>query len=152
MKASIAGLVVIVLKVGPKLLAILAKCAKGLKLGKLGMAGATAASYSYLYSWKFALLIMGMLFIHESGHIWAMKRHGMRTKGIYFLPFLGAAAVADEAFPSRRAETVIAMMGPLWGLLLCFATAIAYVQTENPLYAAVTTWMAVVNQIGRAHV
>lgn len=142
---SRAGLLALFIKVGPKILSILAKSAKGLKIGKFGLAGASLASYAYMYTWEFAAIIIFMLFFHESGHIWAMKRCGVKTKGIYFLPFIGAAAVADEKFPSRGAEVFIAIMGPIWGLLLALFTAFIYISTKNPFFAAAASWMAAIN-------
>jgi Zn-dependent protease len=141
-RAGIAGLTV---KLGPKLIGGLMKLAKGLKVGKLGLAGASLASYAYMFTWEFAALILFMLFVHESGHIWAMKRCGIKTKGIYFIPFVGGAAVAEEAFPSRGAEVFVAIMGPLWGFVLAFFTGILYSATLNPLFAAAASWMAMVN-------
>lgn len=142
---SNAGLVALAIKVGPKVVTVLAKLVKGLKVGKVGLAGASMASYAYMFTWEFAAMIMLMLFVHESGHIWAMKRCGVRTKGIYFLPFVGGAAVADEEFPSRGAELFIAIMGPIWGLSLALLTGLVYVANENPLFAAAASWMAMLN-------
>lgn len=129
------------LKFGPKLL----KLVKALKIGKAGLAGASMASYAYLFSWQFAAMVMVLLFVHESGHIWAMRKCGVKTKGIYFIPFLGAAAVADNQFPSRKAEVFIAIMGPIWGLALSLVAAGAYAMTANPLFAAAASWMAMIN-------
>lgn len=140
-----AGLIVLLAKAGPKLISVLAKTFKSAKLVKVGMAGASVVSYSAIFTWKFALMIMFLLFIHESGHVWAMKRCGVKTKGIYFVPFVGAAAVAEEMFPSRQAEVYIAIMGPIWGFGLSFLTALVYFATRNPLFAAAASWMALVN-------
>jgi len=142
---SKAGLAALAIKVGPKVVTVLSKLVKGLKVGKVGLAGASMASYAYMFTWEFAAMIMFMLFVHESGHIWAMKRCGVKTKGIYFLPFVGGAAVADEEFPSRGAEVFIAIMGPIWGFALALLTGLVYVATENPLFAAAASWMAMVN-------
>lgn len=139
------GLVALAIKIGPKLFGVLAKVAKGLKVGKLGLAGASMISYYYLLTWEFAAMIMLMLLIHESGHIWAMKRCGMKTKGIYFIPFFGGAAIADGEFPSRQAEVFIAIMGPIWGFGLSVLTGLVYLATGNPLFAAGASWMAMMN-------
>jgi Zn-dependent protease len=139
------GFMALAYKLGPKIIAGLSKFVKGLKLGKVGLAGTSMAAYSCLFTWQFALLIMIALFVHESGHLWAMKRYGMKTKGIYFIPLLGGAAVADDEFPSRAAESYIALMGPAWGLLLTVPTALLYFVTENPIFAAAAGWMAMVN-------
>ena len=61
----------LVVKVGSKFGATIVKLAKGLKIGKVGLAGASLASYSYMFTWEFAVLIMISLFVHESGHVWA---------------------------------------------------------------------------------
>lgn len=142
---SKAGVFALTIKVGPKIVTVLAKLAKGLKVGKVGLAGASLASYAYMFTWEFAAMIMFMLLVHESGHIWAMKRYGMKTKGIYFLPFIGGAAVTDEEFPSRGVEVFIAIMGPIWGFALALLTGLVYVATGNPLFAAAASWMAMVN-------
>lgn len=148
-KKSRAGIVALVIKLGGKfsgaIVPFLGKLAKGLKVGKVVLAAASMASYAYLFTWKFSLMIMVMLFVHESGHIWAMKRYGMKTKGIYFIPFVGGAAVTESAFPSRKAEVVIAIMGPIWGFALAALTGCAYVFTRNPVFAAASSWMALIN-------
>ncbi len=129
----------------PKIFTVFAKLLKSAKMVKAGLAGASMVSYSVIFSWKFALILMFMLFVHESGHIWAMKLYGIRTKGIYFLPFVGGAAVAEDAFPSRKAEVVVAIMGPLWGLGLAVITSILFLITGNVFFAAAASWMAMLN-------
>lgn len=143
--ASRAGLLVLLLKLGPKLFSLLLKLAKGLKVGKLGLAGASFATYAVLWSWQFALVFIASLVFHEMGHMWAMRRYGMKTKGIYLIPLLGAAAVAEDRFPSRKAETVIALMGPIWGFGMALAAFLAYEATGNVLFAALAGWMAMLN-------
>lgn len=137
-----AGIVTLALKIGPKILTVVAKFAK---IGKFGFAVISMASYTYLFSWKFAVLIMVSLFVHEYGHILAMKRCGLKTKGIYFIPFLGAAAVTEEIFKSRRDEAYIAIMGPIFGFVLSGITLVVYMITNNALFGAVAGWMAMIN-------
>ncbi len=139
------GLIGLAYKIGPKIVSGLFKVGKSLKVGKVGLAATSMAAYSSMFTWQFAAMIMIALFIHESGHIWAMKRLGLRTKGIYFIPFLGAAAVADAEFPSRRAESFIAIMGPIWGLALAVLTGTLYLLVQDPVFAAAAGWMAAIN-------
>jgi Zn-dependent protease len=144
-KKSATGIFALLFKLGPKILSLLGKMAKFLKVGKVGLATASLASYSYLFTWKFAAMIMILLFVHENGHLWAMKHYKMKTKGIYFIPFVGGAAVADDAFPSRGAESYIAIMGPIWGLGITLTSAAIYFATLNPIFAATASWMALIN-------
>jgi Zn-dependent protease len=115
------------------------------KAGKLLLALASFAAYTFLFTWQFAVIILGMLVIHEYGHLRCMKHYGMRTRGIYLIPFFGAAAVAGDDFPSRRAEATIALAGPLTGAVLAGGTGLLYFATRNGAFAAAAAWMALVN-------
>lgn len=139
------GFLALLFKIGPKFLSIFVKFAKFFKIGKFGLAVVSITSYAYLFTWKFAIMISILLLIHEYGHIWAMKRCGLKTKGIYFIPFLGAAAVSEESFKSRRDEAYIAIMGPIFGLVLSVIFAVIYLVTKDTFFAASAGFMAMVN-------
>jgi Zn-dependent protease len=143
------GLFAVVAKLGGKLLAGAGKVGAGaLKAAKgtnLAMAAASAAAYSILFSWKFAVLLLFQLFVHEYGHVHAMKRTGMRVRGMYFVPFLGALAVTEDAFTSRRQQAYVALNGPLWGGLLTLLPLGAYLATGDGFWAAVAAWWAIIN-------
>ena len=115
------------------------------KAGKLLLALASFAAYAFLFTWQFAVIIVGMLVIHEGGHLRCMKHYGMKTRGIYLIPLLGAAAVAEDNFPSRRAEATIALAGPLTGAVLAAGTGLAYFATRDGAFAAAAAWMALIN-------
>jgi Zn-dependent protease len=115
------------------------------KAGKLILALASFAAYAFLFTWQFAVIILGMLVIHEYGHLRCMKHYGMKTRGIYLIPLLGAAAVAEDNFPSRRAEATVALAGPLTGAALAAGTGLLYFATSNGAFAAAAAWMALIN-------
>jgi len=151
-RVSNIGLIVILLKILskmgvylPKIFTALLKFFKAAKGFKIGMAVASFGSYAWLFSWQFALIIMGSIFLHELGHVRAMKAYGMKTKGIYFIPFLGAAAVMEDQFPSQKAEAVIALWGPIWGLILTMIFFDIYAWTGSPLMAGIAAWFALIN-------
>lgn len=132
------GLLALAAKVGGTLV-------KAAKTTSVGWAAASAAAYGVLFSWKFAFALLLQLFVHEYGHVHAMRRTGMNVRGMYFVPFLGALAVTDDAFTSRRQQAYVALNGPLWGSLFALVPAGLYVWTRDPLFAAVTAWWAVIN-------
>jgi len=138
---SQGGLLALGAKLGPKLFKLV-KVLKGFKF--LGAAGSMAA-YSWMFSWQMAILILLLLFIHEYGHIWAMKRTGMKTKGIYFIPFFGGAAVPDEDFKTYSQEAYVALMGPVFGLGLTSIVFSLFLFTHNNMWAGIASWMALVN-------
>jgi len=143
------GLMGLVAKLGTKLLGGLSKAGAGAlkaaKTANLGWAAASAATWSILFSWKFALAIMVQLFVHEYGHVHAMRRSGMKVRGLYFVPFLGALAVSEDAFTSRRQQAYVALSGPIWGSALALLPAGLWLWTGEPTWAAIAAWWALIN-------
>ncbi len=144
-KKSKTGLWALFAKLGSKLLSIGAKLLKSLKLVKVGLAAASLAGYAILFNWKFGLLLMIAVGWHESGHVWAMKRMGIKTKGFYFLPFIGGAAIAEEEYRTYGENAYIAIMGPVWGAMMAWGAGVLYWVTGNPIWAAAGAWMATLN-------
>lgn len=144
-KKSKTGLWALFAKLGSKLSSVLVKVLKGFKFTKIGLAGLSLAGYAAVYTWKFGLLLMIAIGFHESGHVWAMKKMGIKTKGFYFLPFIGGAAIAEEQYKTYGENAYIAIMGPIWGALLAGLCAGAYWITGIPMLAAAAAWMATLN-------
>ncbi|ABS27880.1 site-2 protease family protein [Anaeromyxobacter sp. Fw109-5] len=119
--------------------------AKAAKTANFGWAAASAATYGILFSWKFAIALLVQLFVHEYGHVHAMRKTGMNVRGMYFVPFLGAIAVTDDAFTSRRQQAYVALNGPLWGSIFALVPVGLWFWTRDPLFAAVAAWWAVIN-------
>ncbi|MBU0624858.1 hypothetical protein KKF05_00780 [Patescibacteria group bacterium] len=90
------------------------------------------ALLAMLMGWKFALVLLACLTIHEVGHLWAMRRRGMELAGLYFLPLIGVAAVPANNFSSREDEAFIAIMGPIWGTVTGIIAYGLYLATGVP--------------------
>lgn len=140
-----AGIWALFAKLGGKVWSLLAKLLKSIKLLKVGLAAASLASYSLLYNWKFAVLLMLAIGWHESGHVWAMKKVGIKTKGFYFLPFIGGAAIAEDDFKTYADNAYVSIMGPVWGLLMAAVSAGLFYVTGMPIFAAAAGWMGTLN-------
>ena len=143
------GLLALLGKLGAKAAGVIGKAGatalKAAKTTNLGWAAASAATYSLLFSWKFALAIMLQLFVHEYGHVHAMRKTGMRVRGMYFIPFLGALAVTEDQFRSRRQQAYVALNGPLWGSAFALLPAGLYLWTGEHAWATVAAWWAIIN-------
>lgn len=120
------------------------KLFKSAKAVKVLLAGSALAGWSIMFSWQFALVLIAVICFHEYGHLWAMKRTGMKTKGMYLIPFVGGVAVGDKA-SSHWQQVFIAMMGPCFGLLMSVVFYIAYLMTENHFIGLVASISALIN-------
>ncbi len=121
------------------------KLLKSAKVIKVLLAGASVAAYSWLFSFQFALALIACLVFHEYGHIRAMKYFGMKTKGIYLIPFMGGLALSDEKINTRWQDVVISIMGPTFGLFMSLASLVAYWITGNIFFAGLATFNALLN-------
>jgi Zn-dependent protease len=94
---------------------------KGLAfLLKFGAAGFTAlisvAFYSLAFGWAFAFGFVGLIFVHEMGHVIAVKAKGLPVRGMLFIPFFGAAVAWSDA-KNIQDEAEVAIAGPLAGAI-----------------------------------
>nr|WP_232846919.1 site-2 protease family protein [Shewanella nanhaiensis] len=121
------------------------KLLKSAKVIKVVLAGASVAAYSWLFSFQFALALIACLVFHEYGHIRAMKYFGMKTKGIYLIPFMGGLALSDEKINTRWQDVVISIMGPTFGLLMSVIALVAFWITDNPFFAGLAAFNALLN-------
>ena len=121
------------------------KLLKSAKVIKVLFAAGSLAAYSWLFSPQFAVALILCLVFHEYGHIKAMKYFGLKTKGIYLIPFLGGLAMSDDKINTRWQDVVISIMGPFFGLILSVVCLIAYWVTGLEILAGLAAFNALIN-------
>ncbi len=119
----------------------------GLKAIKIAPAAVSFGAFAVLLSWEFAAIILVMIGIHECGHVYAMWRCGVRVRGIYFIPFLGGAAVSEGLAKTRWGNAFIQINGPIYGTALAIACLVGFYLTgqDHKLLAAAAGWGALIN-------
>jgi putative peptide zinc metalloprotease protein len=131
-------------KSGLILLGIAFKLLKTVKVFKVALVAASVAAYSVMFTLEFALALVGVLMFHEYGHVRAMKRFGIPTKGMYLIPFVGGMAIGDK--PRTQWESVyIAMMGPVFGLFLSSVFYVIFLITDSHFCGLVASTSALLN-------
>lgn len=145
--ALLAAGAVFVLTKGKLLLLSLPKLS-GMILGL----GASLGIYWAAWGWQFALGVIVSIYIHELGHVAAMRMHGIPCSAPMFVPGLGAY-VRMHRLPRDHAEHArIGLAGPLAGLVAAMVTAALFFATGNPLFAAVAKFGAFINLMNLAPV
>jgi len=135
------GFMVFVLKLAP----IFLKFVKSVKMIKIALGAGSMLAYSYLFTWQFAFILILSIVFHEYGHITGMKNRGMKTKGIFLIPFVGGAAVPEGNFKNRGDETYVSLMGPYYGLLLAIPFLAYGIIYESALSIGLVSFMALIN-------
>jgi Zn-dependent protease len=121
------------------------KLLKSAKVIKVLFAAGSLAAYSWLFSIEFAIALILCLVFHEYGHIKAMKYFGLKTKGIYLIPFVGGLALSDDKINTRWQDIVISIMGPFFGLILSIACLVGYWLTDIEILAGLAVFNALLN-------
>ena len=94
----------------------------------------------------FALQIL----IHELGHVFAVKKNGLRADLPVFLPGFGAYVRWQGFDISVETRAEIALAGPLFGLLAAAGCMGIYASTRMPVFAALAhagAWLNLVNLV-----
>ena len=127
------------------LAALAFKLLKSAKVVKAVLAGASVAGYAWLFSLEFALVLIACLVAHEYGHVKAMQYFGIKTKGIYLIPFVGGLAVSDDKINTRWQDVVISIMGPCFGLFMSLGCWLLFAITGNELFAGAAVLGSLLN-------
>lgn len=120
------------------------KFLKAAQVIKVALLAASVAVYSVMFTVEFALALIGVLVFHEYGHLRAMKKCGLPTKGMYLIPFVGGLAVGDMP-KSRWQDVYISMMGPVFGLIMTVAFYLVYLITDSHFAGLVASTSALLN-------
>jgi Zn-dependent protease len=101
-----------------------------------GTALVSVAAYSLFWGWRFAAGFVVLLFVHEMGHVIALRREGIKASAPMFIPFLGALITAKSLGENALAEARVGLAGPILGSLAAAAVAVVGEVTGSPLLIA----------------
>jgi len=125
--------------IGAAILALLTKFKVLLLLPKVASTGTilvSLAAYAVLWGWSFAAGFIALLFVHEMGHVIALRREGIKASGPMFIPFLGAVVAARSLGNNALAEARVGLAGPILGSIGAAACILIWHVTGNDLWRA----------------
>lgn len=114
---------------------------KALKLGVFLKTGLTMVlcmwAYAMTWGWQFAVAFVILLFVHEMGHVYALRQYDIKASVPIFIPFVGAFVALKEMPKNAEIEAWTGIAGPLVGTAgatLCWSAGL---YTGNPFWYAV---------------
>jgi Zn-dependent protease len=134
--APIAAALVALANAAAKLKGLLLLLPKLKLLATAGSMLVSVAAYALLWGPAFGAGFVGLLFVHEMGHVWQMRREGVRPSWMVFVPFMGAAVGARSLGGSALAEARVGLAGPVLGTLGSAAVALVGVLTGSDFWYA----------------
>jgi len=98
---------------GPLVAGVIALAKWSFVLVKFSTIFIAVAAYALIWGWKFAIGVVVLILLHETGHYIEAEREGLHPKLPVFIPFLGAYVQYTRGNPWQTARVAIA--GPILG-------------------------------------
>lgn len=99
----------------------------------VGSMAVSLAAYAFLWGWTFAAGFVGLIFVHEMGHVVVLRSRGVRSGAPVFLPFIGAFVTMKESPRSVYVEAESALAGPYAGTIAAFAVLLGWHANGSPM-------------------
>jgi Zn-dependent protease len=101
--------------------------------------------YWAAFGWALAAGLVVSIYIHEMGHVHALRRLGIAAGAPLFIPGLGALVLLKKRIEDPIEDARVGLAGPIWGLGAAIASYGVYRVTEVPLWAAIAQFGAYIN-------
>jgi Zn-dependent protease len=118
------------------------------KAGTLASMFASMGLYWTQWGLWFALGLVLSIYVHEMGHVAAIRRYGIAATAPMFIPGFGALIRLKQAPVTPRENARIGLAGPVWGLGASVAAALAGQIASSPLAMAIAhtgAWINILN-------
>ena len=106
--------------------------------------------YWAMFGWQFALGFVLSIYIHEMGHVMALRKYGIAASAPMFIPFLGAF-VRLKQYPANVIQDArVGLAGPIWGFGAAVFAWLCAVITGLPIWYAIAhtgAWINLFNLI-----
>ena len=90
-------------------------------------------------------LVLLILFIHEMGHLLAMKAFGYNDVSMFFVPLMGAITTGDKDKVSQFQRAIIVLAGPIPGIIIGFGITKYAVSIEHNYMAVSGVMFMLIN-------
>lgn len=118
------------------------------KLSTFGSMLATVAVYWVAFGLWFAVGLVVSIYVHEMGHVAALRRFGIPASAPMFIPGLGAFVRLKQAPIGPREDARVGLAGPEWGLAAAIVAAIVGAAGGGKLWFAIAqvgAWINIFN-------
>ena len=102
----------------------------------LGTMFVSIAAYALAFGWPFAVGFVLLLFVHEMGHVFQLRREGVDASAPIFIPFVGAVISVKSLGEDAAAEARVGLAGPILGSAATLIPFAIWLATGSDLWRA----------------
>jgi Zn-dependent protease len=102
-------------------------------------------AWSQIFGLWFAAGFVLLIFVHEMGHVIAIRAYGLKASVPIFIPFIGAFVALKEMPPNSKAAAVIALAGPAVGTAGAMACYFIGLRTGSSFWYALASTAFFIN-------
>lgn len=114
---------------------IASKLAKLAKFKTLISMAVFIGAHAIQLGWSFAAVFAALILCHELGHVYALRKMGIKASAPVFIPFLGAAIAMKERPLDAYKEGIVGLSGPIYGSVAATACLWAGFYFESHFWA-----------------
>lgn len=97
------------------------------------------------FGWGLAAGLVVTIYIHEMGHVAALKRLGIAAGAPFFIPGVGALVLLKQEVADPADDARVGLAGPLWGLGAGLAAYGLFHITHAPIWSAIAHLTGIIN-------
>ena len=135
-RSRLSALGAAILALAAKLKSVIFLLPKLKLLASSGTILVSLAAYALFWGWSFAAGFIALLFVHEMGHVIALRREGLKASAPMFIPFMGAVIAARSLGRNALAEARVGLAGPILGSIGSAVCLLIWHATGNDLWRA----------------
>ena len=105
----------------------------------------SVGAYWTQFGWWFALGLVLSIYVHEMGHVYALRQYGIAASAPMFIPFVGAFVRMKQHPASAREDARVGLAGPIWGTTAAIALFAFWAGTGIPVIGGIAHFAAWLN-------
>ena len=115
------------------------------KLGTVLSMLASFGVYASLWGWRFAAGFVLSIYVHEIGHVVALRQFGISATAPMFIPGFGALVRLNQYPATPREDARVGIAGPIWGMFAALAAFLLALAFASPMLHAIAATAALIN-------
>jgi Zn-dependent protease len=113
--SALAAIGLVIAKIGAKAKLLLVALPKLKMFSTSASMLVSIAAYQLIFGWLFSIGFVLLLLLHELGHVFQLRREGIKASAPMFIPFMGAVISAKSMGDDAAAEARVGLAGPILG-------------------------------------